>query len=224
MSITLGLLLAASIFAGGRYFYDYWSCPASCTAFKWPGSTASTGGEPRSWMITNIVLVTWAYIASLVHLFGPTSDGWRFVKNSLRPMLETCISSRFRECLKLIWDFLGSSVFETLYQLTWFSLGVQSIVVDWKSGQRMLKHPDDVADYLQCEPISAGETGWGFGQIFPIFMLILPLMAILETYENQKESRKRTELRGVRDSTPLPTLSRHESQEVEGCQTQSMPV
>jgi hypothetical protein len=79
----------------------------------------------------------------------------------------------------------------------------------------MLKNPDNIYDYLQCNPIPAGETGWGFGQIFLIFMLILPLMSFLEAYENEKESRQRPKPSINCSAMSSPMLVRHKRREDE---------
>ena len=63
-------------------------------------------------------------------------------------------------------DSLGSTVFETLFQMAWFSLGVYWLINDWNGGQQMLKHSDSIFDYLQCDAISGGETSWVLGQVF----------------------------------------------------------
>ncbi|ETN44353.1 uncharacterized protein HMPREF1541_10533 [Cyphellophora europaea CBS 101466] len=187
MSVMLALMLTIVIFSGSRWMYSYFECPASCTAFRWPGSTSEAGGSPQQWMITNIVLLSWAYSSTMVYLLGPTAESWRQVKHAARPVLVK-LDRRLLDGLQYLWDFFGSTLFESAFQITWFGLGVHWLTDDWRSGQRLLQHPADIPGYLDCEPIMGGEAGWGFGQVFPLFMLLLPLMTLLEAFEDEKRA------------------------------------
>lgn len=68
-----------------------------------------------------------------------------------------------------LWWSAASEIFEVLFQIAWFGLGIRWVVEDRRRGHRIMSHDEkDVEDML------------GFGQLVPILLLTLPVMAFLE--------------------------------------------
>ena len=175
MIIMVILLIYANTFTGYAEWYDQFGCPAKCLPVY------PLGGTPLRWLIVNLALIFWAYSASLIGLFGASRNQWlhlrgRIVDNDRE--IKTALSQRpvmlaayvvFSFACFAIWLFLGSEIFEVLFQVVWFVLGIIWLLQSRRSGQLL----------MDCEERKA-ENKLGFGQLVPILLLALPVMAFFE--------------------------------------------
>ena len=207
MSMTLGLLLVLTVFSGGRKMNRYWNSPASCTAFAWPGSQDPAGRAPGSWMIVTITLLVWAYLNSLAHLLSPICEVWSRTEHQIAMIVLPI--SRIPGSKAMLWikDFVSSSVANFLVESVWYGLGLYWLFRDWDYGQELLTSPGSLDDYLRCERVPGGETVWGFGQIFPIFMLLLPLLTLLEVFEDRSVAVSQDRMRKLSSSSGSSTTT-----------------
>lgn len=184
----LAFMFALSLWGGSVYVNDWFNCPATCVLFQWPGSTAPVGGQPEAWMIVSIVLLGWAYVAALGNMLGPTGRRWSCLRDWTCRQSQQKLPWWLYEALIYVLGFLDSTLFETMFQIVWFGLGVYWLVGDWNDGQQLLQQPAEAQDYLACTPFPDGESEWGFGQFFALFVLLVPLLALVDVYEDRKHA------------------------------------
>lgn len=131
------------------------------------------GGKPQMWMIVNFVLIFWTYPPQMLLLIPAVRKYWM---DSLRSKY---IYDQSQQTGKLsiggvflwIWYFFTSETEGVLEQGAWFALGVFWTVTDLRGGHSAME-----AGELEKE------KEWGFGQMVPLFLLILPVMQFIETF------------------------------------------
>ena len=96
-----------------------------------------------------------------------------------------------------LWNFLSSELFGFVEVVIWFCLGIKWVWDDRHEGHKLM-------DVTQVE----NEDSWGFGQLVPWFLLVLPLMQFFESYATycyedacEKELRERRESEGASSSS-----------------------
>ena len=207
MAIMFTLMLIMNTFSSGRALYEWPNCPASCTAFAYPGSNSKAGGRALKWMIADTILLVWGYASTMVHLTSPTRALWARAKSSYNGTARARLPRWLDTTLVVTWHFVGSHLFDVLFQTTWFAVGVQNLLWDWDWGQMNVQNPTLYsAPGFSCAAQKSGETEWGFGQIFPLFMLALPLMTFAEVYEEYNEKEETPKPKPSADGMSLMSL------------------
>lgn len=192
MLMLAGMLLYHSWVSAYIHWADIFPCPATCVIQP---SVRQQGGEPLSWTISNFVLVIYAYTFTFIrfsttirstwlesvrsHIVvsknhqtaGPTSTGtiWRCCKAAMWAIVQ---SIRIY-VLTPIWYFLASEFESVAEQVVWFGLGIY-----WTLSDRYWGHYEMSPDEI------VAEDTWGFGQIVPVVLILIPLLQFIGTFEN----------------------------------------
>jgi hypothetical protein len=155
--------------------FDGFGCPVECIM---KDLYKNIGGEPRNWTVANILLLCWGYGIALTPLFKPTREGWRSVKQYIRAWYkehapESDIPRRLYHLVgtgvSILYDFVRSIFLHTLFSFAWFLFLISGLLGDREDGQNLLG-PDQFEDK------------WAFGQLVPLLLIILPLLAAMEAY------------------------------------------
>ncbi|KAF2428790.1 hypothetical protein EJ08DRAFT_699010 [Tothia fuscella] len=98
----------------------------------------------------------------------------------------------------LIWYTMSSEVLTFVVQIVWFSLGVK-----WTLEDRVNGH-----SAMEQEEIDA-ENEWGFAQLVPILLLLLPFLQLVQSYSAQKEKlrKKRAKTQTQDQNLPMALLT-----------------
>ncbi|KAK0651134.1 hypothetical protein B0T16DRAFT_442686 [Cercophora newfieldiana] len=208
MAWLAGLLVWASVWQGDENLYDRFQCPAACLK----SSDDGKGGEPKKWMVVNIFYVVYNYPVALfmlsrrlrqwwvdraslrIHRIAFLDDLGDRVVRGLRSVLMRVdlpagrtlsvsaalgasiwrarpISFLIRWIPHCLWTILSSELLGFVEVVVWFSLGLW-----WVRGDR------DYGHKLMDEAQRQTEDSWGFGQLVPWFLLVLPFMQFFESY------------------------------------------
>lgn len=171
------LLVYTILLTGYIGWSDTFNCPVSCTVGE------PKGGEAERWMIANIVLIFYAYPTALFSLWHGGRKVWfeewrstivdkRHLELS-EPERHWAIKSA-RRIYHCLWYYLSSDTGGVLEQIVWHILGYVSLFYDRENGHGMMRY-FDVADEI------AMENSWGFGQLVPLVLLLLPALQLLES-------------------------------------------
>jgi len=181
MLVLAALLLYCSWITGYANWEEDWNCPTSCVlGFQ-------KGGNQFRWTIVNFVLILYAYPLAIFllwrklrviwikkyrpKLFDPPSGGTTESGTNSLPGL---IISAFQKYIFIpVWYILASEFWGVMEQLAWFILGVY-----WTMSDRIYGHDPS----LMVPEESAAEDSWGFGQIVPLLLLILPLLQFMDLW------------------------------------------
>jgi len=171
------LLVYATLITGYVYWPETFNCPVSCTI------GLPRGGEPQRWMIANIVLIFYAYPKSIFSLWHGGRrvwfEQWRstIVDNrhlgQSEPPRHWVIKSA-RRIYHCLWYYFASDTGDVLEQIAWHIVGYVSLFYDRQNGHSTMRY-FDMADEI------AMENSWGFGQLVPIVLLLLPALQLLES-------------------------------------------
>lgn len=179
MLVTAGLLLFGIVIQGHRNWWHEFSCPAKCAANK----LHDLGGAPLGWMLVNVVLLAWAYTAALLPIFEVTRMSWESIRQQIvgrDEVTEKYLEGRHylqktykavRFVVLLTWFSLSSVFIEVVVQVFWFAYGVFFLIYDRNHGTELIE--------------SAEEDVWGFGQVVPLILLMLPFMAAAEGWHGE---------------------------------------
>jgi hypothetical protein len=174
-------------FEGVRYMlpqFDGFGCPVECIM---KDLYKNIGDEPRNWTVANIMLLCWGYGIALTPLFKPTREGWRRVKKQIRAWYKECtpeadLPRKLYQVMgtgvSILYDFIRSIFLHTLFSFAWFFYLISGLVGDREDGQDLLG-PDQYEDK------------WAFGQLVPLMLIALPLLAAMEAYCGKFLSRER---------------------------------
>jgi hypothetical protein len=191
MTLMAAMLLYVCWITGYYGWSDDFSCPVSCI------TGSSKGGEQLDWTIVNFVLILYAYPTAIFHHFKRARLEWlikfrhKFMDNkALRIQeIQTKVTSEhmglrlagircaraFRSyVLRPILYFLTSEFESLLEQVAWFTIGVISVLQNRAFGHSIM---DDTEAVL--------EDSWGFGQLVPVLLLILPLFQFLQSWNGK---------------------------------------
>ena len=127
----------------------------------------SPGGIPKWWMLANYFMLLWGSGAAIIPLFQPTKNIFKAFEDLVAPKIPDVIMPTVMCPVK----FLDSMIFDIMFSITWFSIVVRDLRDDRKWGNDYFK---------QCSEES--EDSWGFGQILPMNLLILPILVALDGY------------------------------------------
>ena len=148
-------------------FYTSFNCPALCLV---DNLKSNIGGDPLKWTIVNLVLLVWAYSSAMIPLFNFRSSLANRIREAIEKRKDSdSVFPGIERVILMLIDFLMSNVFNTAFNVSWFALGVVTMVFDRLRGRGLL---------------SPGETenSWGFGQIVPLLLIFLPFLAAIEIY------------------------------------------
>ncbi|KAJ7902077.1 hypothetical protein B0H14DRAFT_2669803 [Mycena olivaceomarginata] len=168
------MLIVAAALVSDRAWYDCMSIPATDYL-----SHYKTGGGQLGWLIYACVMLPSGYCQALIPLFGPTDRVWRAIKKAIfrghtwrKITTSTSKSDSWRKrMLRVVLQFLDSSVYGLALSAVWFGVGVWSIVSDRaQSSYYELCQGDDT------------QAEWGFGQLVPMVLIGLPVLATLDAY------------------------------------------
>ncbi|KAK0708920.1 hypothetical protein B0T21DRAFT_416305 [Apiosordaria backusii] len=187
MAIFAGLLLWATMLGGYECWYSVMACPAKCTlTYPW-------GGDPETWVVVNTVLIVYGYLTHMLELSVTARKYWL---DNLRGYVLTpdnkppvprlkqgivgMVISTVRMLVFWFWIVLGSDIFDVVEMMIWFALGCYWISADRKWGQAEME-----PEHRQAE------NRLGYGQLIPIVLLLLPLIALVESYAHHSEADKK---------------------------------
>ncbi|KAK0672357.1 hypothetical protein QBC41DRAFT_362492 [Cercophora samala] len=187
MIVFAGLLLWATTLGGYECWYSIMACPAKCTL------THPWGGEPETWVAVNTVLIVYGYSTHMLELSVTVRKYWldhlrahvltpdnKAPVPRLKQGLAGMAISTARMLLFWFWNVLGSDICDVLEMMVWFSLGCFWIAEDRRWGQAEME-----SEHRQAE------NRLGYGQLIPIVLLLLPLIAVVESYAHHSEADKK---------------------------------
>jgi len=206
MCVLAVMLLCSSVLLGDENLNGRLPCPAVCLST----SDDEKGGEPKQWMIVNIFYVVYNYpvaffvlsrtlrrlwmerVSRRIHQ-GTFLDGPRTrpVRGLLPVSKGTSVGGKLPATAALreiarragpivfivkwilysVWTLLSSELLNFVEVGVWYSLEIGWNRDDRNSGQQLMELPQR---YI--------EDAWGFGQLMPLFLLILPFMRFFESY------------------------------------------
>lgn len=192
MILLLGMLLYYTWVSAYTHWADSFPCPATCVIQP---SAREEGGEPLTWAITSFVLIILSCTTVLIgfsatirriwltrvrslmvvsrdhRTAGPASTGtiWSCCKSAKW----TTVQSIRMYVLTPIWYIFASEFEDLVEQLVWFILGIL-----WTLSDRYWGHYE-----MDPDEIVAEDT-WGFGQIVPLVLILIPLLQFIVTLEN----------------------------------------
>jgi len=173
MSVQFIMLVAVSVIQGHKDWYDSYPCPAKCLS-----SDLHLGGEPKSWMIANLVLLFWGYGSVVIPMISRILDAYELLKKILRDIFGSAVSHKFH----LIIHFIDSMTFDIILTSFWWIWGAVSIIHNRRSGESLfcLSSNDELAPT---------ENFWGFGQLVPMFLLLAPLLTMVDAIGKDRDDR-----------------------------------
>ena len=125
------------------------------------------------WMIFNIPLLLIACVYITLSLFPEIDPFTHVAKNGLRKGLRKTVCYKVPPMLlkvgRLVRDLVSSMAFDILSNLAWYIYGVYSVFQDRHYGHESMT-PEQILL----------ENQWGFGQLVPMFLIALCLVAALE--------------------------------------------
>lgn len=194
-----GILLYAWWVSGYRYWFDSFGCPAACVR------ALDRGGESLDWAVVFFVLVLRSYPVALIGTSTTVRAVWlsrvrhRLIDHRACEAVgggttgcsggggkgggDSVVSrawSACRRCVLLpVWYFFSSETENVLEQIGWFIITVYWTAVDRAHGHTVL-------DEEQIEH----ENEWGFGQIVPLVLLLIPFLEFIESIESTQEGKQ----------------------------------
>lgn len=187
------LLVYVSYLEGYELWANNFNCPAECV---WSQSYSWLGGDNMMWMIINIVLLTLGYGGLLIMMFESTKQRVeriveRIVDGVVHTAQNICLTlavgseylaltvvSRLFFALfaslcfivRLVYIFLSSNIFRLVENWSWFGYSLWGLNLDMNAGQGLIG-PDNPEKNIS-----------GFGQLYPLLLLFLPVLAAIEQY------------------------------------------
>ena len=146
MSVQFIMLITVSVIQGHKDWYDSYACPAKCLS-----SDLHFGGMPKSWMIANLILLSWAYGSALIPMFSRLLNAYKLLKKKLRDIFGPAVSHKFH----LIVHSIDSMTFDVILTscCNWWISGAVSVISDHIYGESLF-----------CE-LGSTENTRGFGQL-----------------------------------------------------------
>lgn len=195
MIILAGMLLYYSWVSAYIHWADILPCSATCVIQP---SVREQGGEPLSWTISNFVLVIYAYTIAFIQFSATIRRTWLtrvrshiVVSRNHRKAGPAPTGTIWRRYKAATWAtvqsiriyvltptwYILTSEFETVFeQAVWFALGIY-----WTLSDRYWGHYEMDADEI------VAEDTWGFGQIVPVVLILIPLLQFIGTLEHDTE-------------------------------------
>ncbi|KAH7395787.1 hypothetical protein BKA64DRAFT_674653 [Cadophora sp. MPI-SDFR-AT-0126] len=182
MLTLAGLLLYCSWISGYEKWDESFDCPAKCTV------DLKKGGLPLTWMIISFVFILYSYPFSI---FGLWKGGQKRWLKCVRPKLIDDKGEENGQQPKVAWRILifvfwyipASETLEVLTEIAWFSLGFYWTFTDRHSMQQEMGQDQKKAE----------NNIRGFGQLVPLFLLLVPVLQVFESYAARSEFKKEIE-------------------------------
>lgn len=152
MSVQFIMLVAVSVIQGHKDWYDSYTCPAKCLS-----SDLHFRGAPKSWMIFNLVMLSWAYSSALIPMFSRNLNAYKLLKKGLRDIFGPAVSHKFH----LIVHFIDSMTFDIILTSSWWIWGAVAVISDHIYGESLFCLSSN-------GELAPTENIWGFGQLVPI--------------------------------------------------------
>jgi hypothetical protein len=181
MCIIAAGLLVGTIMGGYKWWGDAFHCQLNYAIQDLPGNF---GGTYEIWMVVDLILILSSYPRALCPLFRTSTRAWDWLynlvaaadksaKNRLSKYhitLSTIYSglSKLALWILVFWESLAWAITE---QIFWYGIGIWSLWSDLQQGRPGL------AD--------KSENLWGFGQLLPLMLLILPGLTAWEVYDGK---------------------------------------
>ncbi|KAI1843013.1 hypothetical protein JX266_010866 [Neoarthrinium moseri] len=180
MCILAGMLLYLTWVSACSEWYGVLDCPAQCTL------PYGKGGSPLQWAIVNFVLVLYTYPLALFMLSRGSRIFW---VDKCRPTLiddKSLVAAGqkvnwgqhgslpgkgLKAFFLSVWFFLSSDMEAILEQIAWHVLGYYWLFSDRDNGH-----------IIMDESEKEKENGLGFGQLVPLFLLMLPVVQFFESW------------------------------------------
>ncbi|KIM19575.1 hypothetical protein M408DRAFT_334344 [Serendipita vermifera MAFF 305830] len=164
------LLYLACLVQGHQYWGDSFQCPIECVIKDLPNKI---GGEPARWMVANAILMPITYATTMVPIFQKSSMLPEIFRTRLARNIRKD-STLFRVFGWIYFIFCSMPV-EMTAQTVWFCIGTWWTFKDVRLGQSLMSENK--------------ELDWGFGQIVPILLLMLPIMGAVQAWYDQVKDR-----------------------------------
>lgn len=186
MLAVLALLLYATWFTGWENFYSDINCPMRCIAPLVKPGTMS--GTPRKWVIFTYIFTLTNYPLSV--LFA-TQRPISWLREIFRPLYHKQLDKTRWSQPRLFLNrlFIGAitlwvSDFEDLVeQPIWFGIGMYSLIDD----RNAIRGSASIVDGISYPIMPSAEFEkmgvLGFGQLVPLFMLLLLPLALLDAWK-----------------------------------------
>jgi hypothetical protein len=192
MLIVMGLLMAATWQSSYRLWDDWANCPARCI----PTGKRDLGGQPLKWAIASTYFLVTQYsfyamnigekiLGRAENLRARTRRANKKVELSLKNYRVILILYRRLCNIAMGWRYYNFSEFiELLEMMAWFCANCY-----WVSQNRALAK-DIFGNTESGRKELAKESEWGFGQIVPVLLLMLPIMTFIGTYHGKSNRPK----------------------------------
>jgi hypothetical protein len=194
MLALLGMMLYFSYIAGWGPWYDHLSCPVQCIIPKVKPSTMY--GEPRDWTIVNFVIALYGYPFSIICVLE-SPVAW--IQNSFsagyhRRISRKATPNRWRRYWNYIWigalTFWTSDLEDMLEGTGWFIYGMINLMSDRHIIKDVVYTYNDIRPVRPLMPLMPSDE-WeklgvmGFGQLVPLLLLLLPILALLDSWAGE---------------------------------------
>jgi hypothetical protein len=188
MLVLASLLLYCVTISGYQDWYDELGCPVLCIKTRLQQGELTYGGIPLLWLIVNYILIFYDYIISIA---GAFPSARRKILHPIYRQIQHTPSRRrsLSSWLCAMLAFLVSDLVESLLGIAWFALGLLWLVQDRNRARWQGWMSDD-------EWRSLGT--FGFGQLVPIFLLLLPALTFVESWKGRTKSRNGCETINLR--------------------------
>lgn len=187
--VPMGILLMVANWPSGyRDWYDTFPCSVKCV----PWDTSSMGGDQATSLI---ITELWLFVAYTIGVCAMNGLGqtaltslrnWTVEKDlavrtrfRILPFTRLCYGS-LRMFVTWFWYALSSEATMLIVMVIWFGVGCESVKSHRAIGQAIMSNEE-----------KAKEAETGFGQLVPIFFLILPIIAFTDAYNGQSLSTQR---------------------------------
>jgi hypothetical protein len=201
--LMAGLFLSLTLYQGHRNWYDSAAIPAQCL---FADGLEMVGGRPSVWMGVNIFFILLGYGTSILELFPQYGSKSAFfvgiydkvvhwtscaIKSLWKTILgqtadDTWIPGKAQIALSLLgigplvivwailqffYQMIDSYFIDVIFNIFWWVFGLVSLLSDRINGQSNMEEED--------KPV---ENQWGFGQVIPMFLILLPMMTVWEVW------------------------------------------
>ena len=186
MTLHFGLVVVSTAITCHKWWEDYYNCNAKCLIQN------PTYGPPEvGWTLLWTMLLTQQYLDSLFSLFPVLLKSWNNTLECICQRLEKLTAWAYipgtnRVYQAIAWicqwilDIFTSQIGKLLFFISWTGWGIQEIVSIVDYGRSYM-----AGEILpRCPAVEQTETEWGFGQVLPIALLVLPLLGTVTAYES----------------------------------------
>jgi hypothetical protein len=190
MLLLAVLLLYCTWISGYTRWYttENIHCPVLCTK-KHLQATQDISGEPRKWLIVTFVLVLSGYPFAVLFAFtrpvgqlrGKLLPFYQKLTNRKRHSLIIWLINRLLCSLVMVWL---SDLEDMLEGIVWFVLGTYWTIKDRNDIKNWTFDVKGFEDDLLMPSEEWKKLGQlGFGQLVPLFLLLLPLLSLIESWK-----------------------------------------